>query len=61
MPRSVAVASLDEEISHPEWPGSNTYRRGSIVQRVFAHDVYHSAEINETLTAIGVSPIDLWD
>jgi hypothetical protein len=52
---------LSEEISHPEWRGFNVYTRGSIVQRVFAHDVYHCAEINETLVAVGAPLIDLWD
>jgi hypothetical protein len=31
------------------------------VQRVFAHDVWHTAELNEALTRGGLSPIDLWD
>jgi uncharacterized damage-inducible protein DinB len=55
------LGALAEEISHPEWPNFRVSTRGSIVQRVFAHDVYHCAEINEVLTALGVSPVELWD
>jgi hypothetical protein len=35
---------LDQEIRHPEWRGFGVYTRGSVIQRVFSHDVYHSAE-----------------
>ena len=52
---------LDEVISHPEWPGSWTYARGSVIQRAFAHDIWHCAEVNETLVRLGSPPIDLWD
>jgi uncharacterized damage-inducible protein DinB len=52
---------LDEEITHPEWDDFRTYTRGSVVQRVFAHDVYHCAELNEILAAGGLRQIDLWD
>lgn len=52
---------LDEELSHPEWPGSWTYLRGSVIQRVFAHDIWHCAEVNELLARDGLPQIDLWD
>ena len=29
-------------------------------ERVFAHDVYHCAELNETLGIAGLPQIDLW-
>ena len=52
---------LDEEVRRPEWHGEWTYTRGSILQRVFVHDVYHIAELNETLGVAGLPQIDLWD
>ncbi len=52
---------LDEEIRRPEWDETWVHLRGSVIQRVFAHDVYHSAELNETLGAAGLPLIDLWD
>jgi hypothetical protein len=51
---------LDEEISHPEWGADRTHTRGWVIQRVFSHDVYHCAELNETLGAAGLPQIDLW-
>ena len=55
------LGMLDEELRRPEWPGTWVYRRGSVIQRVFAHDVYHCAELNEILGSAGLSQIDLWD
>lgn len=52
---------LGEELRRPEWPGRWAYTRGSVIQRVFAHDVYHCAEANETLGIAGLPQIDLWD
>jgi uncharacterized damage-inducible protein DinB len=55
------IDMLDEEISHPEWGADRTQTRGWVIQRVFSHDVYHCAELNETLSATGLPQIDLWD
>jgi hypothetical protein len=52
---------LDEELRRPEWPGTWVYPRGAVIQRVFAHDVYHCAELNETLGTAELPQIDLWD
>ena len=52
---------LDEEIRRPEWDGSWVHTRGSVIQRVFSHDVYHSAELNESLGRAGLPLIDFWD
>jgi uncharacterized damage-inducible protein DinB len=52
---------LDEVLRRPDWRGTWTYTRGSILQRVFVHDVYHIAELNETLGVAGLTQIDLWD
>jgi hypothetical protein len=52
---------LDEEIRRPEWDETWIHTRGSVIQRVFSHDVYHCAELNETLRIAGLPQIDLWD
>jgi DinB family protein len=53
--------SLDEEIRHPEWDPNWVRTRGAILQRVFAHDVYHTAELNEWLGRAGLREMALWD
>ncbi|HEX9978241.1 MAG TPA: DinB family protein, partial [Acidimicrobiia bacterium] len=50
---------LDEELRRPEWGEDWVHTRGSVLQRVFSHDVYHCAELNLTLSAD--QQIDLWD
>ncbi len=52
---------LDEELRRPEWDGAWVHTRGSVIQRVFSHDVYHSAELNEAFGIAGLPQIDLWD
>lgn len=39
-----------------EW----VHTRGWVIQRVFAHDVSHCAELNEALGRAGLPQIDLW-
>jgi uncharacterized damage-inducible protein DinB len=53
-------AMLDEEIRHPEWDASWVHTRGWVVQRVFSHDVYHTAELNEALGIAGLPQVDIW-
>lgn len=48
---------LDEVIAHPD----RVHSRGFALQRVFAHDVYHVAELNETLGTHGIAQVNLWD
>ena len=55
------VDMLDEEIRRPEWDETWVHTRGSVIQRVFSHDVYHIAELNEALGVAGLPPVDLWD
>jgi hypothetical protein len=55
-----SVASLSEELRHPEWDDSWVHTRGFVLQRVFSHDVYHCAELNETLGMAGLAQVDLW-
>jgi hypothetical protein len=37
------------------------HTRGAVIQRVFAHDVYHCAEVNEILASAELPLIDPWD
>jgi uncharacterized damage-inducible protein DinB len=55
-----SFVSLSDVLRRPEWDDSWVHTRGAVVQRVFAHDVWHTAELNEALTRAGLSPIDLW-
>jgi uncharacterized damage-inducible protein DinB len=52
---------LEEEIRRADLGEDWVHTRGSVIQRVFSHDVYHSAELNETLGTAGLPQIDLWD
>jgi DinB family protein len=52
---------LDEVLRRPEWDASWVHTRGAVLQRVFSHDVYHAAELNEVLGAAGLTQVDLWD
>jgi hypothetical protein len=51
---------LGEELRRPEWGEGWVKTRGAVIQRVFAHDIWHAAEANEALTAAGLPPIDIW-
>ena len=53
------VGMLDEELRR-EWDDSWVHTRGWVIQRVFAHDISHCAELNETLGRAGLPQIDLW-
>ena len=62
MPSSVAGAQKarqgPERLSmKPAW----VHTRGAVIHRVFSHDVYHIAELNESLGRAGLTQIDLWD
>jgi uncharacterized damage-inducible protein DinB len=57
---SWTLESLGEELRRPEWDESWVHLRGAVIQRVFSHDVYHLAEVNETLGRAGLRQIDLW-
>ena len=51
---------LDELLRRPEWDDSWVHTRGSVIQRVFSHDVYHVAEVNGVLGPAGLPQVDLW-
>lgn len=52
---------LDEELRRPKWDGTWVHTRGSVIQRVFAHDAWHCAGLSGTLGDAGLPQIDLWD
>jgi uncharacterized damage-inducible protein DinB len=54
------VESLAEQLRRDDWDETWVHSRGSVIQRVFAHDIYHIAEVNETLGRAGLALIDLW-
>ena len=51
-------AMLEDEISRPEMDRVHT--RGWVIQRAFAHDIYHTAELNEALGNARLAQVDLW-
>ena len=53
--------ALDEVLRRPEWDDSPVMTRGTLVQRTYAHDVWHCAELNETLSRNDLRLIDIWD
>ena len=52
---------LDEEIRRPDWDESWVHTRGAVLQRVFAHDIWHIAELNEALGTAGLAQVNLWN
>jgi len=54
------MESLAEQLRREDWDETWVHSRGSVIQRVFAHDIYHIAEVNETLGRAGLQQIDLW-
>lgn len=56
-----SLASLDDVLRRPEWDESWVHTRGAVIQRVFSHDVYHVAELNEALGRAGLTQVDPWD
>jgi len=55
------IESLAEVLRRPEWDETWVHSRGSVIQRVFAHDISHISELNEALGRAGVPQIDLWN
>ncbi len=51
---------LDDVISHPEWGDGRVHTRGFVIERVFSHDVYHVAELNEVFSRNGLPLVDIW-
>ncbi len=51
---------LEEVIRRADYGEDRVHTRGWVIQRVFSHDVYHCAELNEALGIAGLPQIDLW-
>jgi hypothetical protein len=54
------LEALEEVVVHPDDP-DRTRPRGVSLQRTYAHDIWHIAELNEALGAAGLEQIDLWN
>lgn len=52
--------SLTEVIDRSDLEGDWRHTRGFVLERVYAHDLWHAAEASEILTALGLPPIDPW-
>ncbi len=55
------LESLSEVIRHPEWGNDHERTRGATLERCFAHDIWHIAELNEALGSAGLEQISLWN
>jgi uncharacterized damage-inducible protein DinB len=55
------VDMLNEELRRDDYSPDWVHSRGSVLQRVFTHDVYHCGELSQTLGIVGLPQIDLWD
>jgi hypothetical protein len=51
---------LTEDISRQFDDDMWVHTRGAVIQRVFAHDVYHIAELNEAISRAGLPLTNLW-
>lgn len=52
---------LDEELRREDFGEDWVHTRGSVLQRVFSHDIYHCGQLSQTLGTAGLPQIDLWD
>ena len=52
---------LDEVIRREDYGEGWVHIRGAVLQRVFAHDVYHCSELNEAFGTVGLPQVDVWD
>lgn len=53
--------SLEEKIVRPDFGPDWVHTRGAIIQRVFAHDMYHAGQVVQTLGMAGLQKPNLWD
>jgi hypothetical protein len=53
------IDALEEVVVHPDDP-DRTRPRGVTLQRSYAHDTWHTAELNEALVAAGLDQVDIW-
>ena len=57
---SWTVGSLPEVIRRPEFGPDWVMPRGEVIQRVHDHDVWHAAQVSQTLSAHGLARLDVW-
>lgn len=57
---SWTAADLAEVVFHEDWPESPRQTRAWALQRVFIHDVWHAAELNDALLRAGQDGVDMW-
>jgi hypothetical protein len=55
------AGSLAEVIRREDLGEDWVHTRGAVIQRVFSHDVWHCAELSDTLGRAGLPQIDIWD
>jgi uncharacterized damage-inducible protein DinB len=55
------VEMLADELRREDFGEDWVHTRGSVIQRIFSHDVYHCGELSQTLGIAGLPQIDLWD
>jgi len=58
---SWTLGMLDVVIRRDDYGPDWVHTRGSVLQRVFSHDIYHCGELSQTLGSHGLAQIDLWD
>jgi uncharacterized damage-inducible protein DinB len=51
---------LAEEIRREDFGDDWVHTRGAVIGRVFTHDVWHAAELNEAFGILGLPQFDLW-
>lgn len=51
---------LAQDIDRSDLEEGGIHTRGFVIERVHAHDLWHAAEANEILTALGRDPLDPW-
>jgi hypothetical protein len=54
------IEALEEVVVHEDDP-DRTRPRGVTLQRSYAHDIWHVAELNEALGVLGLEQIAFWD
>ena len=58
---TITFETFDDEIVRQFGDEEWRYSQASVIQRSFAHDISHIAEINEALSRAGLPLVDLWD
>ena len=54
------IGMLDEVIRRDDLEKGWAHTRGSVIQRVFVHDMFHAGQVSQTLGIAGLTKVDLW-